>query len=404
MNAVATQARASKMLVIAAVVVVLGWAGFSVLSESVRIALAGAFGGVDLPVAAAMAADGARPGCKLIGKIAADEPFRADSGGPAWQSLELKVLPGVRTSSDVGTATVSVEAADAARKQVRWRADIGIDALILDGPRGASIRHFEHEKFRGNDALDADSEAAGPIRSITFCYDFELTVNKDVNPEFTRVYRWKLGQSVEPARWKLSPGNSGTSTYRIRANRDRGTARDWRVYGTVTIDNLTPLDATLHSVRDETDDGYVSRVDCGVPLPGYILKSGASLTCEYQLDLPDGAPRRARVTVETLGELVRGSSAEARIEFADARVHEVADTIMVRDSSGRSWTFQTTGQSSYQRVFRCEEDAGLHPWAARIDGSMAGISTVVTVDCQPKMTGNSTARRLSSQPAETLTH
>lgn len=370
MDAVATQGRGWKMIIGAIIVGGVGWAALNFVSESVGLSIAGA-----------MSAGGkaAQP---------ATDCQRMAPDDATWRRLDIQLVPNARTSTEVGSATVSVEPAGEARQELTWQADMGVDALILHGGEHTAVRRFDQERFGGQ----ASMESGAPIDRVTFCYDFELTVNKDANPALTRVYDWSIDQRVEPAQWRLAPGASGVSTYRIALTRDEGTPRDWRVAGTITIDNFTPVDATLESVTEVTDDGIAAQLDCGVPLPGYILRAGSTLTCHYLARLPDAKTRRATTRVRTAGR-VRGAKVSAPVDFAHATVETVDETAYVSDNEGRTWRFEKSGTSVFRQVFRCDDDAGIHPSAARIVGTDKQTSTAVTVDCQPTRGGTTASRR-----------
>lgn len=307
----------------------------------------------------------ARPGCHDLPK--------ASRG---WQSVDLSVEPQTKATVQVGSASLTASTTSDG-STMQWNSDLGVDAVIIHGDSKTRVERFDDERFFDQHPMPDASTA-----EVTFCYDLELTVNKDANPSLTRTYRWDVTQKVEPEQWRMKPGGEGVSTYHINVTRDRGTDSAWMVSGTISIDNLTPADAVIDSVADITGDGIDAQVDCGVELPGYILESGDSLNCEYQTLLPDDADRSATATVRTSGGVL-GAQANAFVDFDRAQAREVADSITVTDSSGRSWTFDDTSSVAFEHTFRCDDDAGLHPSAVEIVGMDLRASTSVSVDCQP---------------------
>ncbi len=370
MDTVATLGRGWKMMMAAVIVGGAGWLSLNGLTQSLVVSIAGAMTGAPTtspPSGASCTCPGA--------------------GDQHWQRRDIQLVPDARTSSDVGSATISVQPTSKARTGIRWNADLGIDAIVLRGEGTSQLVRFDHERYAGRARLDNGQ----PIDKVTFCYDFELTVNKDANPSLTRRFDWSIDESVDPAEVHLKPGASATSTYRIAVTRDKGTASDWRVDGTITIDNLTPMDTTLEQVSDVTSDGIASKVDCGVPLPGYVLRSGQTLTCRYLTRLPDGAARQATTHVQTAGP-VHGTSVTSAFNFAGADEHLLEDHVLVKDNRGRSWTFDHSGAATYKQAFRCDGDAGLHPSAARIVGTAKQASTAVSVECQSRRGGTTASR------------
>ena len=371
MNAVASEGHGLKRVVLGVVVVGgIGWGVLSATSGSLGLSISNAFGGT------ANQSIPARPSCADL-----------SSAEQRWQSVELQIDGHKPPRARLGSAVLRAAANDADPSAVRWSSDLGIDAVIAHRQKDSVVEQFDAERFAGSHRPSGSQ----PVEKLTLCYDLELTVNKDANPALTREYNWTIDQTVEPAHWQLPSGESGESTYRVSVARSPGVERAWRVRGTITIDNFSPSDAVLQKVTDITADGVASEIDCPVPLPGYILESGDSVTCEYRTELPDDATRSATTTVRTDGPVL-GATATSRVDFDQAEVHEVGDSIYVTDDQGRSWNFHDTQTVSYVRTFRCDEDAGLHPTAARIAETDQRSSTAVTVDCQPEAEHPSAAR------------
>lgn len=370
MNAVSTEVRGWKVVIGAVVVGAAGWWIVSSTSGSLGLSISEAFGN------AREQNQPPRPSC-------------ADLSSPdqRWQSVELEFDAAKASQARIGSATVRAGADNADRDAVQWNSDLGIDAVITHQRHESTVHQFDEERFGGSHRAPESQE----VEKLTLCYDLELTVNKDANPALTREYTWTIDETVEPSHWELPPGETGESTYQISVTRSPAVERAWRVRGTITIDNLTPSDAVLDEVADLTVDGISSEIDCPVPLPGYILESGESVTCEYRTQLPDASPRTATTFVRTDGPVL-GATATSRVDFDRAEIEEVSDSIYVTDDHGRSWTFHETGTVSYGRTFRCAQDAGLHPTAARITGTDQQASAAVTVDCQPKAAPPSAAR------------
>ncbi len=104
----------------------------------------------------------------------------------------------------------------------------------------------------------------------------------------------------------------------------------WAVAGDITIENNTPLSATVTGVSDSISGIGAVSVDCGVSFPT-MLASGDTLTCTYSSALPNADTRTNTATVTTSGT-VDGGTATASVDFASATVNKVDECIDVTDS------------------------------------------------------------------------
>ncbi len=298
--------------------------------------------------------------------------------GERWRELRVEVDAAAGTHRQIGTSTLSVDPVDHDERTVRWHSDLGVDAVVVESSHGNFLQRFDAERFAQTHRFDPPNEP----QSLTFCYDFELSVNMDANAEVVREHRWSIQENVDPAHLELEPDSKGTSTYRIKVRKQNGVDSEWRVRGKIIVDNLTPHDAVIEDVVDKSAQALDSSIDCETELGDYVLEAGDSLTCSYSIDFPDGDPRDVAVAVITRGE-VSGAKSSASVDFSRAQVHSRGDSIEVADSRGQVWNFEKSGSSIYRRVFTCDEDAGLHSSAARIVGTDLSDTTTVTVDCHP---------------------
>ncbi|MDF2731103.1 MAG: putative lipoprotein [Acidimicrobiia bacterium] len=150
--------------------------------------------------------------------------------------------------------------------------------------------------------------------------------------------------------------------------KDNGTDSAWAVNGTITIENNTPLNATIVSVTDVISGFGAVTADCGVTFP-HVLAAGGTLECDYSTALPNGTSRTNTATVTTSGA-VGGGSDDAAVTFGTPTTF-VNDTINVEDEFEDEdpvdlGEFNDTGSTTYTRTFTCDDDEGTHENTATI--------------------------------------
>jgi hypothetical protein len=268
-------------------------------------------------------------------------------------------------------------------KYVDWESNFGIDAIIVKGGNAAHLYVYDPPtEVMADGHLHSPinpSEGPAAISHIDFCFDYEVDVSKTANTTFTRTWDWSIDKTVTPATWDLFTGDSGTSEYTVAVTKTGYTDSAWAVSGTITIENNTPIAATINSVTDVVSTNLAAPVTCGVSFP-HVLAPGADLECSYTRSLPDGADRTNTATVTTSGD-VGGGADTVDVEFG-APTTEVNATINVEDSfEGDLGEFSDTGSATYARTFTCDADEGKHDNTATIVETGQSDDASVTVDC-----------------------
>jgi len=291
--------------------------------------------------------------------------------------------PGTYSIGSLGTVTFTSDGT-----YFDWTSTVGVDAVIVKGGPNSNVYVYDppaeaffdtglHSPINPNDRRPF--ELTPELSHIEFCFDYNLDVSKTAETSVRNTYFWTIQKSVSPDTWNLFAGDSGTSEYTVEVTKGDVDETDWAVSGTITIENNTPLDATIESVTDLLSiDGPVT-VDCGVGFP-YVLASGGSLECTYHANLSDALDQTNTATVLTSGS-VDGGSATAAVDFGGATV--VDEGINVDDSlAGSLGTFTDTGSVTYPRTFTCNADAGTHQNIATIiENDLWSASASVTVNC-----------------------
>jgi len=329
----------------------------------------------------------------LLGMLSLTTPTEAASvdpdfvaGNPSCQDLGyafgFKVDPpdgGTYDIDGINTVTVTTDGT-----YFDWSSTLGIDAVIAKGGPNANLYVYDPPAEATSDTdlhspINPNNNKPFGLSHIEFCYDYEVEVEKTAETSFTRTFNWTIDKSVTPETWDLFTGDSGTSEYTVTVTKGDFTDSDWAVSGTITIDNNTPLDATIDSVSDVVSPNIGANVDCGVTFP-YTLTSGDTLECTYDTPLPDGSDRTNTATVTTSGP-VGGGEAEADVIFGDPTT-VVNDTINVSDTfAGNLGGFSDSGSTQYERTFSCDGDEGQHDNTATIVETGQSASASVTVNC-----------------------
>lgn len=121
------------------------------------------------------------------------------------------------------------------------------------------------------------------------CY--ALTVTKDADTSFDRLWKWTVDKSADQDQLTLSPGQIFTVAYTVTVD---ATAEDsnWAVEGDITVNNPNPVLAALLTDVSDSVQGVPATVAC----PALTVPAGGSLICTYSAALPDGTDRTNTAT------------------------------------------------------------------------------------------------------------
>jgi hypothetical protein len=188
-----------------------------------------------------------------------------------------------------------------------------------------------------------------------------LTVTKTANTSLTRTWTWTIDKSADADTLLLSEGQLHTVNYQVQVSA-ASTDSNHVVSGTISVDNSTPIDASLSSVSDVVSGGINASVDCGVSFP-HTLEAGDTLNCTYSADLPDGANRinTATATIQNTPSGTTSFSGTANVDFSNATVSQVDDCVDVSDTNvgvlGTVCAFDAPKTFTYSLNFGAHPDA-----------------------------------------------
>lgn len=121
------------------------------------------------------------------------------------------------------------------------------------------------------------------------CY--ELSVTKDADTSFDRLWEWTVDKTADHDQLTLSPGQIFTVAYTVTVD---ATAADSNhaVEGNITVSNPNPMMAAPLTGVSDSVQGVAATVDC----PALSVPAGGSLICTYSAALPDGTDRTNTAT------------------------------------------------------------------------------------------------------------
>ncbi len=320
-----------------------------------------------------------------------DYGFKIDGGALANQKYSDGTLD-VTISNLVFNGTEKVK--------FDWASNIGVDAVIV---KSQDANTFVYDP-PGPESL-GDNGLYSPenknISHIEFCYDLELQVSKTANTSLTRTFDWTIDKSVSPETWDLFKGDSGTSEYTVKVEKNQGTDSKWKVTGTITV--TSPINnASVTDITDVVSQGAVENngtiLACTkngnpVAIPSgtspVTLNTSDKLECTYKALLQSGDNGKNTATAKTNTTGLQNGTGTADVDFSKATITKVNDQVTVKDVfKGATTPLGTTTESEtfvYQHTFRCNADKGTHENTATVygdnDAALGSDSASVTVNC-----------------------
>ncbi len=335
--------------------------------------------------------------CGCVGSDA-DENRAQELGGSYYPTKcsdlklgthSLKVLAadgdGVKVIDAYNTLTLSW---DIYAGIASFTSTLGIDAAIVTGGYKSLVYKFDPESFGAGDLKTPLNPyyygKRYPIKSVEFCYDYELSVSKTAKTKLTRTWEWDIAKTVYPTSHQLEVGDSATSYYKVILTKLGYTDSGYKVVGQVIVENKTPLLANIYTIIDTLSDGTPVPLTCDKVLPTTLI-AGGKITCWYSVDLdaPADLINKAVVKVK-YGSPVGGGSASADVDFGDATIYPVNADVSVEDDFGGEITdlgiVSETQTIRYDRTFDCELE-GTNDNTATILETAQSASATVTVVC-----------------------
>jgi hypothetical protein len=218
-------------------------------------------------------------------------------------------------------------------------------AVIIKG--GPAARAYDYTP----DGATSDEGLTAPINpnngkpygfsNLGFCYSPALMVEKTAKAEWTRTWDWEIEKTATPGGpVTLEVGDTATVEYDVKVSATSSV--EFMVLGDITITNQTTNPITITSINDVISGGAGSDVvanDADITCTewvdrtsSYVLPAGATLTCEYEVEVP--APDYTLNTVTVAAEGGMGGGATADFLFDTSKpTNEVDACVTVSDSN-----------------------------------------------------------------------
>jgi hypothetical protein len=317
-------------------------------------AVALAAGGLVAPVASAEVVDYTTSDAGIVAEYVAGNPTCSDIRPDL---TELKVNTGTGGTASDAYATVSYSTPGGG--EVVWESTKGIDVVVVKGgPNGNSYVYDPPEELTSDSGLYAPINPSNGmpygISHVSFCYDVNVEVSKTADTTFTRTFDWDITKEALND-LDLFRGDDGEIDWEVVVTKDEGTDSDWAVSGTISILNPHPTaTATVTDVEDVISGVGEVATDCNVP---FTIAAGATATCDYSSDLPDGEDRTNTATVSTSG-VVLGGEGTADVTFGEPSA-VLGDSIEVSDDLFGDFGSTSTSQTfSYSTDHECGSEDG----------------------------------------------
>lgn len=172
-----------------------------------------------------------------------------------------------------------------------------------------------------------------------------VVVKKTAVTSFDRSYDWTIKKTADVKSLTLSTGQEIDVTYDVTVNA-APVDSNWNVKGLVAFLNQTTEPVTINSVNDVMSDGTVVPLTCSKTFP-MQLAAGASISCSYDIDLPNGDTRTNFATVSSsIGDF----TAQADVVF-DTPTNVTDECIDVSDTLAPGSSLGTVCASDAPKTF-----------------------------------------------------
>ncbi len=211
---------------------------------------------------------------------------------------------------------------------------------------------------------------------------------------WTRTFHWTINKSATPNSWNLFEGDTATSRYTVAVTKDAGTDQSW-INGSFTLTNAGDrdtinLDITASAVitgwGGSPIDTGPNTVDLGSDAV-IAVDGSASFSFSFEVPVYQTAGVNYHVQISATVDNPKASNpTTAQNPMADPFASGptlINDQITVSDDNPDStgpWTFNDSGNETYDVTFAAPADAGTHTNTATIEETGQSDSTSVTVN------------------------
>lgn len=216
-----------------------------------------------------------------------------------------------------------------------------------------------------------------------------LTASKTAAGTYDTNFHWTLDKSVDVDSHTGTAGtNAGDSTWTVKATKVIDPNNDFKVSGTITINNANTV-AVPVTVTDKLNDGTVATVNC----PAASVPASGSLVCTYSA-VPAGASATLNTATITPGLAgVGGTTANAAVAFTVENANGDTPVALTDEHQPSIDKVLTDGETrTAVESFPCSADASVYTDGAysykvvntaKLDGGSTHLtdSAEVVVNC-----------------------
>jgi hypothetical protein len=232
---------------------------------------------------------------------------------------------------------------------VTWSSTLGMDAVIVKGGPNANVYVYQPnptdpEGLQGQGLsapINPNNGQPYGLSHIDFCFDYEVQVAIDGDPQYDRTFPWTLEKvALGPTELTLAVGETYTMPYRVTAKPGTPALSNFGAECVVNVRNPAPVAATVTGVAMnglpcQLDAAHPGRLLCGAGMTfaPLTLAPGTQVTYEYYADFPGADPTtQIAMTAEiaTAGPVGPGASSYL-IDFATANVTQIDRCANVSD-------------------------------------------------------------------------
>jgi hypothetical protein len=236
-------------------------------------------------------------------------------------------------------------------------------------------------------------------QTVTVCVGKDLTVSKDATPSFTRTYVWGITKAVDKTLVEQIGGGTATFNYTVNVTHDGGTDGNWKVNGTITVNNPNDWEAITANVADVVGNGG----NCTVTPGSLTVPKSGSAQATYECDYSSAPSPLAGTNTATASwdagtyfTPTGSASGTASFDFGATSPTIVDGSVVVTDSlagalGSASYTDPSPKTFTYSLTFNvpinnCQFHTNTASFVTNSTGTKGSASQTVEL-CGPAKTG-----------------